>query len=57
MVDLMNDTIIIVIMGVLGGLVVNFCDDLNNQNIMFFSGLFIAVLSVVDLVLRGDFIK
>ena len=48
----MNDSFIIAIMGVLGALVINFCDDLNNENIMFFSGLFIVVLSVVDLILR-----
>lgn len=48
----MNDTIIIVIMGVLGVLVLNFSDDLNNETIMFLCGLSIAVLSVVDLILR-----
>ena len=52
MVVLMNDTIIIAIMGVLGVIVLNFSDELDNETIMFFSGLFIVVLSVVDLILR-----
>lgn len=47
----MNEGIICVI-GVLGVIVLNFSDDLNNETIMFFSGLSIVVLSVVDLILR-----
>ena len=48
----MNDSIIIAIMGVLGVIVLNFSDDLDNETIMFLSGLFIVVLSVVDLILK-----
>jgi hypothetical protein len=48
----MNDTFIIVIMGVLSVIVLNFSDDLNNEIIMFLCGLSIIVLSVVDLILR-----
>ena len=52
MVVLMNDTIIIAIMGVLGVVILNFSDELDNETIMFLSGLFIVVLSVFDLILR-----
>lgn len=45
----MNDTFIIAIMGVI---ILNFSDDLNNETVMFLSGLFIVVLYVVDLILR-----
>lgn len=48
----MNDTIIIAIMGVLGVVILNFSDELDNETIMFLSGLFIVVLSVFDLILR-----
>jgi hypothetical protein len=48
----MNDTFIIVIFGVLGVIILNFSDDLNNETIMFLSGLLIVVLSVFDLILR-----
>ena len=48
----MNDSIIIAIMGVLDVIVLNFSDDLDNETIMFLSGLFIVVLSVIDLILR-----
>lgn len=48
----MNDTFIIVIIGVLGAIVLNFSDELDNEVIMFLCGLSIAVLSVIDLILR-----
>ena len=48
----MNDSFIIAIIGVLGVIVLNFSDDLDNETIMFLSGLFIVVLSVFDLILR-----
>lgn len=48
----MNDTFIIVIFGVLGLIVLNFFEDLDNEVIMFLCGLSIVVLSVVDLILR-----
>lgn len=47
----MNE-IIITILDVFGVIVLNFSDELDNETIMFLSGLFIAVLSVVDLILR-----
>lgn len=48
----MNDRFIIVIMGVLGFIVMNFFEDLDNECIMFLCGLSIIVLSIVDLILR-----
>lgn len=47
----MNDSFIIAIIGVLGVLVVNFSDDLNNEIIMFLCGLSIVFLSVLLLIL------
>lgn len=48
----MNDSFIIAIMGVLGVIVLNFSDELDNETVMFLCGLSIIVLSVVDLLLR-----
>jgi len=48
----MNDTFIITIMGVLGVVILNFSDELDNETVMFLCGLSIVVLSVVDLILR-----
>ena len=48
----MNDTFIIVIMGVIGLIILNFFEDLDNECIIFLCGLSIIVLSVVDLLLR-----
>ena len=48
----MNDTFIITIMGVLGVVILNFSDELDNETVMFLCGLSIAVLSVIDLILR-----
>lgn len=50
----MNDSFVIAIMGVLGVIVLNFSDELDNETIMFLSGLFIVVLSVIDLIILRE---
>jgi hypothetical protein len=47
----MNDTFIIAIIGVLGVIILNFSDDLNNETIMFLCGLSIVFLSMMLLIL------
>ena len=48
----MNDTFIIAIFSVLGVIILNFSDEVDNEVIMFLCGLFIVVLSVFDLILK-----
>ena len=48
----MNDSLVIAIMGVIGVIILNFSEDLDNEVIMFLCGLAIVALSVGDLILR-----
>ena len=49
---LMNDSFVIAIFGVLGVIILNFSEDLDNEVIMFLCGLAIVALPVADLTLR-----
>ena len=51
----MIHSFIIAIIGVLGVIVLNFSNNLDNETIMFLSGLFIVVLSVVYLILKEKY--